>query len=162
MVKWAVELSEHGIEYRPRPAIKAQALADFMVELIDEGKETSQLLWKLFVDGSSTSQGSGAAEYEALLAGIKLAQAAGAKHLEACSDSQLVVNQVKGDFEAKEKRMAQYLDLIRTFGQTFEKFELKRIPRSENEEADQLAKLASSLTIMRDRSITLLTQEHQR
>ncbi|KAL0430730.1 UNVERIFIED_CONTAM: hypothetical protein Sradi_0699000 [Sesamum radiatum] len=56
--------------------------------------------------------------------------------------------------------MAQYLDLIRTFGQTFEKFELKRIPRSENEEADQLAKLASSLTIMRDRSITLLTQEH--
>ncbi|KAL0303247.1 UNVERIFIED_CONTAM: hypothetical protein Sradi_6192800 [Sesamum radiatum] len=42
MVKWAVELSEHGIEYRPRPAIKAQALADFMVELIDEGKETSQ------------------------------------------------------------------------------------------------------------------------
>ncbi|KAL0345043.1 UNVERIFIED_CONTAM: Transposon Ty3-I Gag-Pol polyprotein [Sesamum radiatum] len=87
-------------------------------------------------------------EYEALLAGIKLAQAAGAKHLEACSDSQLVVNQVKGDFEAKEKRMAQYLDLIRTFGQTFEKFELKRIPRSENEEADQLAKLASSLTIM--------------
>ncbi|KAL0313356.1 UNVERIFIED_CONTAM: Ribonuclease HI [Sesamum radiatum] len=186
IVKWAVELSEHGIEYRPRPAIKAQALADFMVELTDEGKETSQSLWKLFVDGSSTSQESGAgviletpqgeriqyalrfnfnasnneAEYEALLAGMKLAQAAGAKHLEACSDSQLVVNQVKGDFEAKEKRMAQYLDLIRAFGQTFEKFELKHIPRSKNEEADQLAKLASSLTIMKDRSITLLTQEH--
>ncbi|KAL0366948.1 UNVERIFIED_CONTAM: Retrovirus-related Pol polyprotein from transposon opus [Sesamum radiatum] len=132
MVKWALELSEHGIEYRLRPTIKAQALADFMVELTSEEKESDQSWWKLFVDGPSTSQGSGAgviletpqgeriqyalrfnfnasnneAEYEALLAGMKLAQAAGAKYLEACSNSQLVVNQVKGDFEAKEKRMA--------------------------------------------------------
>ncbi|KAL0453525.1 UNVERIFIED_CONTAM: hypothetical protein Slati_1330600 [Sesamum latifolium] len=91
---------------------------------------------------------------------MKLAQAAGAKYLEAFSDSQLVVNQVMGDFEAKGKRMAQYLDLIRAFCQTFEKFELKRVPRSDNEEADQLSKLASSLTTMKDRSIILLTQEH--
>ncbi|KAL0416230.1 UNVERIFIED_CONTAM: hypothetical protein Slati_3454900 [Sesamum latifolium] len=33
MVKWAVELSEFGIEFRPRPAIKAQVLADFIAEL---------------------------------------------------------------------------------------------------------------------------------
>ncbi|KAL0449302.1 UNVERIFIED_CONTAM: Retrovirus-related Pol polyprotein from transposon gypsy [Sesamum latifolium] len=160
MVKWIVELSEYGIEYRPRPAIKAQVLADFVTELTGEAKESDQSWWKLFVDGSSTSQGSGAAEYEALLAGMKLVQAAGAKYLEACSDSQLVVNHVRGDFEAKGKRMAQYLDLIRTFCQTFEKFELKCVPRSDNEEADQLAKLASSLTTMKDRSIILLTQEH--
>ncbi|KAL0413143.1 UNVERIFIED_CONTAM: hypothetical protein Sradi_1516000 [Sesamum radiatum] len=56
--------------------------------------------------------------------------------------------------------MALYLDLIHTFCQTFERFELKRIPRSNNEEADQLAKLASSLTTIRYRSIILLTQEH--
>ncbi|KAL0437771.1 UNVERIFIED_CONTAM: hypothetical protein Sradi_0485000 [Sesamum radiatum] len=56
--------------------------------------------------------------------------------------------------------MAQNLDLIRAFCQTFERFELKRIPRSNNEEADQLAKLASSLTTIKNRSITLLTQEH--
>ncbi|KAL0426874.1 UNVERIFIED_CONTAM: hypothetical protein Slati_2862200 [Sesamum latifolium] len=91
---------------------------------------------------------------------MKLARAAGAKYLEACSDSQLVVNQVRGDFEAIEKRMAQYLNLIRTIGQTFKKFELKCVPRTDNEEADQLAKLASSLTTMKDRSIILLTQEH--
>ncbi|KAL0303251.1 UNVERIFIED_CONTAM: Retrovirus-related Pol polyprotein from transposon opus [Sesamum radiatum] len=125
MVKWAVELSEHGIEYRPRPAIKAQALADFMVELMDEEKRPVNRCGSYSWMGRPPRKGAG-----------------------------------QGDFEAKEKRMAQYLDLIRTFGQTFEKFELKRIPRSENEEADQLAKLASSLTIMRDRSITLLTQEH--
>ncbi|KAK4392686.1 Retrovirus-related Pol polyprotein from transposon opus [Sesamum angolense] len=123
----AVELSEYGIEYHPRPAIKAQALVDFVVEMTAEEGEHKQRWWKLFVDGSSTLQGSGVgviletpqgdkiqyalrfsfdasnneAEYEALLAGGRLAQAAGAKYLRAYSDSQLVVNQVNGEYEAK-------------------------------------------------------------
>ena len=32
MVQWAVELSQFDIEYRPRIAIKAQELADFITE----------------------------------------------------------------------------------------------------------------------------------
>ncbi|KAL0355253.1 UNVERIFIED_CONTAM: Transposon Tf2-12 polyprotein [Sesamum radiatum] len=36
MVKWAVELSEFGIEFRLRPAIKTQVLADFFMELANE------------------------------------------------------------------------------------------------------------------------------
>ena len=32
MVQWAVELSQFNIDYRPRTEIKAQALADFVVE----------------------------------------------------------------------------------------------------------------------------------
>ncbi|XP_077230114.1 uncharacterized protein LOC143863309 [Tasmannia lanceolata] len=32
LVKWAVELSEFDIQYAPRPAIKAQVLADFVAE----------------------------------------------------------------------------------------------------------------------------------
>ena len=32
LVKWAVELGEFDIEYKPHPAIKAQVLADFIVE----------------------------------------------------------------------------------------------------------------------------------
>ena len=32
MVQWAIELSQCDIEYYPRTAIKAQALADFIVE----------------------------------------------------------------------------------------------------------------------------------
>ncbi|KAK4403978.1 Ribonuclease HI [Sesamum angolense] len=185
MVKWAVELSEYGIEYHPRSAIKAQALVDFVVEMTAEEGEHKQQWWKLFVDGSSTLQGSGAgviletpqgdkiqyglrfsfdasnneAEYEALLAGGRLAQAAGAKYLRAYSDSQLIVNQVNGDYEAKGEKMIQYLNLIRTLCQKFEKFELQRVPRSNNEEADQLAKLASSLTTVQNRKIILLTQD---
>lgn len=32
MVKWAVELTQYSLEYRPQTAIKGQALADFIVE----------------------------------------------------------------------------------------------------------------------------------
>ena len=32
MLKWAMELSDFDIDYRPQPTIKAQALADFIVE----------------------------------------------------------------------------------------------------------------------------------
>ena len=32
LVLWAIELSEFDIRYRPRTSIKAQALADFIVE----------------------------------------------------------------------------------------------------------------------------------
>ena len=32
MVQWAIELSQFDIEYHPRIAIKAQALANFIIE----------------------------------------------------------------------------------------------------------------------------------
>ena len=32
MVQWAIELSQFDIEYHPKIAIKAQALADFIAE----------------------------------------------------------------------------------------------------------------------------------
>ena len=40
MVQWAIELSQFDIEYHPRTTIKAQALADFIVEftLLDEDR----------------------------------------------------------------------------------------------------------------------------
>ena len=36
MVTWLIELSEFDIQYEPRATIKAQALADFLVEMVDE------------------------------------------------------------------------------------------------------------------------------
>ncbi|KAL0298838.1 UNVERIFIED_CONTAM: hypothetical protein Sradi_6543600 [Sesamum radiatum] len=54
MVKWAVELSEYGIEFHPRPAIKAQVLADFVVELAYDEASISTPTWSVYVDGSST------------------------------------------------------------------------------------------------------------
>ncbi|KAM1677501.1 hypothetical protein ACFX1S_037967 [Malus domestica] len=91
--------------------------------------------WSLYVDGSSNQQGCGAglvlttpnkvamdyalrfkfkvsnneAEYEALLAGLRLAKHLGVKQIDIFSDSQLVVNQVTNNFDAKDSSMAAYL-----------------------------------------------------
>ena len=44
-------------------------------------------------------------EYEAILTRLKIGQALGAKTALLKSDSQFVIGQVNGDFEAKESRM---------------------------------------------------------
>ena len=87
--------------------------------------------WKIQMDGSATRKVGGAgvvlispekeklkyaiilqflatnneAEYKALLTGLSLAKALGAKNLIVQADSQLIIGQVKGDYEAKEERM---------------------------------------------------------
>ena len=43
------------------------------------------------------------AEHEALLIGLSLGKALGAKNLIVQADSQLIMGQVKGDYEAKEE-----------------------------------------------------------
>ncbi|XP_012835110.1 PREDICTED: uncharacterized protein LOC105955856 [Erythranthe guttata] len=183
MAKWAIELSEYGVEFRSRPAIKAQVLADFLVEMTFNESTCSTPTWTVYVDGSSTTGGSGAgiwitspegdaleyalklefpasnneAEYEALVAGLKLAQAAGAKKLVTHSDSQLVVNQVLGTYEAKEESMIKYLELVKRLMESFEKVEVRQIPRAENAMADKLARLASSMSKLDSRKITFLS-----
>ena len=53
------------------------------------------------------------AEYKALLTGLSLAKALGAKNLIVQDNSQLIIGQVKGDYEAKEERMQKYLKIVK-------------------------------------------------
>ena len=53
------------------------------------------------------------AEYEALVAGLDLAKAAGAARVVLYCDSQVITNQVNGDYECKGERMKKYLDQVR-------------------------------------------------
>ena len=65
-MKWAIELSEFDIRYKPKTAIKWQVLADFVMEFTsaepakDAQTTTDLSIWKLSVDGASNAQGSGA------------------------------------------------------------------------------------------------------
>ena len=52
--------------------------------------------------------------------------------------------QVKGEYEAMEKRMKIYLTVIQTLLSHFKKVEFLQIVREENVEADRLTRLASS------------------
>ncbi|XP_030477954.1 uncharacterized protein LOC115694995 [Cannabis sativa] len=124
----------------PSNIIKGQALADFLIEGIT--LEESPLVqrdtdtWKLFVDGASNEQGSGAgvililpegfkfhyalrfqfdtsnnkAEYEALIVALRIFEALKVKNLVCHSDSQMIVNQVLGEYQAKGLKAAKYLE----------------------------------------------------
>ena len=84
------------------------------------------------------------AEYEALLIGMAMVQKMGGKTVEMFSDSRLVVGQVKGELEARDTRMQEYLGQVRRIQMKFEFFDLSHIPKSGNTYADSLATLATS------------------
>ena len=59
-------------------------------------------------------------EYEALLTGLSLARVLEAKTLIVQADSQLIVGQVRGDYEAKEERMQKYVKIVQELLQHFD------------------------------------------
>jgi ribonuclease HI len=168
MVAWSVDVSEFDITFSPRGAIKSQILADFLLELTAPPEENKEQPWTLSVDGASNIRGSGAglvlegpdgvlieqslrfsfkasnnqAEYDALLAGMKLAKEMDITDLRAKSDSQLVTNQVSGEFQTKDPQLVKYLEKVRNLANHFNSFELVYFPREQNARADLLSKLA--------------------
>ncbi|XP_043687661.1 uncharacterized protein LOC122638877 [Telopea speciosissima] len=93
------------------------------------------------------------AEYEALIAGLKNAKAIQIKRLTAQSDSQLVVNQINGDYEAKDDCMAAYLMVAKEYFGSFKMFEMQRISRSENKKANALSRLSTEALVQLDGSV---------
>ena len=66
-----------------------------------------------------------------------------ASELMVYSDSQLVVNQVSGVYEAKDDRMMKYQALVRNHIKRFQAISVQQIGREETGRADELAGLAS-------------------
>ncbi|XP_015957282.1 uncharacterized protein LOC107481513 [Arachis duranensis] len=51
MMNWSIELSQFDVRYEPRSAIKAQAMVDFLAEMMHPDFDTPT--WKLHLDGAS-------------------------------------------------------------------------------------------------------------
>lgn len=94
--------------------------------------------WQLFINGMSNTQGVGASiilirpnnmeiayalkfnfkvtnnevEYDALLAGLGMSLVFGVNHLEIKGDSQLIVNQVNGQFQSRGENIQACLDKV--------------------------------------------------
>jgi hypothetical protein len=83
------------------------------------------------------------AEYEALLYGLKIAIELGVKRLDVRGDSQLMVDQVMKNAGCHDDKMEAYCKAVRALEDKFYGIELNHVPRRYNEEADELAKIAS-------------------
>ncbi|KAF8106370.1 hypothetical protein N665_0142s0009 [Sinapis alba] len=149
--------------------INGQVLADFLVKLPAEDLKNKEpdSTWLLHIDGSSSKQGAvigirltsptgeiieqsfrldfhasnNEADYEALVAGLRLAHGLKIHNIQTYCDSQIVANQYN---ITRDERMDAYLKIVQDLAQYFDHFLLTRIPHSENSHADALAALASS------------------
>jgi hypothetical protein len=121
--KWTVKLGALNIDFKPRIAIKSQALVDFMAEWRENQLPTPTERpehWVMYFDGSLKLEGAGAGvllisptseqlkyvvqifwkvsnnedEYEALLHGLRLVASLCIKRLLVYGDSAVVINQV--------------------------------------------------------------------
>jgi ribonuclease HI len=172
IAKWLVELMGETLAYAPRKAVKSQILADFVAEWTDTQLPPPQIqaeCWTLYFDGSVMKTGAGAgllfvsplgehmryavrlhfpasnnmAEYEALLCGLKIAIEIGVKRLDVRGDLQLVIDQVMKNASCHDDKMEAYCKAVRALEDNFYGIELNHVPRRYNEEADELAKIAS-------------------
>ncbi|XP_050211775.1 uncharacterized protein LOC126661936 [Mercurialis annua] len=155
LVSWSVQLGGYDIR--------------------DQTEEADEQLlkWVLEVDGAANLEGSGAgvvlrgphgvtlrssvkfdfpasnnaAEYEALLIGLRMVNVVKAEHVTIRSDSQLVVCQIPGTFEARDPEMRRYVDRVKFFLNKIQelggKWVIEQVPRLENQEANVLAKAAT-------------------
>ncbi|XP_062114208.1 uncharacterized protein LOC133825259 [Humulus lupulus] len=111
---------------------------------LTKGQSTG--IWKLQVDDSSNTRGSGLglvltspqgdvikqavrcgfkdtnneSEYEAMIAGLGLAQDMGVKKIMVFSDSQLVVNQMQDSYQAWDNKMTAYLNKTKELQSIFD------------------------------------------
>ncbi|XP_074370379.1 uncharacterized protein LOC141711645 [Apium graveolens] len=98
-------------------------------------------------------------EYEALINGLKIALEVGVVNLIARSDSELVVNQVNGGFQAQEPRTELYMRCVQHLLEKFGSARLEGVPREENSNADALAKMGSQMDSIQLGQIPLGIQE---
>nr|GEY89856.1 reverse transcriptase domain-containing protein [Tanacetum cinerariifolium] len=109
--------------------------------LILTNPERMEFTYALRIEFTATNN---EVEYEALIAGLRIATRMGTRNLEENVDSRLVANHVLGEYVAKEDNMVQYLDKTKLLIQGFDRFTIKQVPRSENKKADALSKIAST------------------
>jgi ribonuclease HI len=178
----------HNITYAPCSAIKSQVLTDFVAEWTEMQTPPAPIehkTWTMYFDGSVMKEGAGvglvlisplgirmkymvrlhfltsnnAAEYEALINGLRIAVELGIKRLEIIGNSKLVVGQVMKDKNCVDPKMAAYCQAVRDLEGKFHSLELHHVLRDYNKAADVLAKAASSRSLVPHR--VFASDQHQ-
>jgi ribonuclease HI len=83
------------------------------------------------------------AEYEALLCGLRISIETGIKRLDVRGDSQLVIDQVMKNESCHDDNMEAYCNAVCTLEDKMYDIKINHVPHRYNEEAGELAKIAS-------------------
>ncbi|GJY97710.1 reverse transcriptase domain-containing protein, partial [Tanacetum coccineum] len=135
--KYTVEIGAYNITFETRNAVKGQGSGAGLVLIGPSGVEYTYALRLTFTNTNNE------AEYEALLAGLRIARSMKIQNLEAKVDSILVASQINGSYVANSDSMIKYLAKAKEYIACFKSFSIKNIPRNLNQKADMLGKIAS-------------------
>ena len=129
--------------------------------------------WKLYFDGSRHQNGAGIglllvspcgeptyfmfeilyecsnneAEYEALIMGLELLVARGARNVDIIGDSQLVIKQLTREYRCESQTLAKYFVVAVRLLREFDSVSLRHVSRRMNEVANELVQIASNYKI---------------
>ena len=80
-----------------------------------------------------------AAEYKALIAGLKEALRQGCGRLSLCMDSELIVRQLEGRYKVRHEQLLPLYQEAKTLLARFDAWQVRHVPRTQNQTADALA-----------------------
>ncbi|CAM8911187.1 unnamed protein product [Rhodiola kirilowii] len=137
--------------------------------------------WQMFFDGAVRRDGAGAgvvfvspenhllpflftltqlcsnnmAEYQALLLGLQMARQIRIDEMDIYGDSQLVINQVLGEYEVRKDDLIPYHRHATQLLNEFDSISIGHVPRSANKLADALANLAANLALGAEETMSI-------
>ena len=82
------------------------------------------------------------AEYRAVIAALEYALRSGVSQVDMYSDSELIVNQLNGQYRVKEATLKPLYQRVKQLQIQLESFKITHVPREQNEEANRLANMA--------------------
>jgi len=85
------------------------------------------------------------AEYTALLVGLEKALELTASEIDIFMDSELVVRQIKGEYQVKNEKLLEIFVQVQKLLKKFSSYKIEHIPREKNKEADRLSNQAINL-----------------
>ncbi|XP_058068594.1 uncharacterized protein LOC131217661 [Magnolia sinica] len=158
---------------------------DILLIKEEEGRKAGE--WTLFFNGAINSKGSGVgdilyspedvpipisrrlafqctnyvAEYEACIASIRETIILNVKKLGVFGDSQLIINQINGDWKTKDEKLIPYHVYLENLAEEFEEITFSYMPRIKNQFVDALATLPLMLEIPKGVTEWELTVELQ-
>ncbi|KAK2407622.1 hypothetical protein QL285_043225 [Trifolium repens] len=183
--KWALALTEYSLTYKPLKAVKGQIVADFIVDhsLVKMQQEYVDIQpWILYFDGSKHKHGTGIgiliisptkvptkfkykinglcsnneAEYEALITGLEILKDLGAKNIKIRGDSELVLKQLTQEYKCVIEHLAKYFYIASSLLDCFDHVDIEHVPRLENQEANDLAQIASGYKMSKEKLTQLI------
>jgi len=178
--KWALALTKYSLTYQSLKSVKGQIVADFIADhsVIEPAlKGACDQPWKLYFDGSSHKNGTGIgvviispknvpttykfrlnqfcsnneAEYEVLIAGLEILLELGAKNVEIKGDSELVLKQLTKEYRCAKESLIVYYATANALLKRFAHVAIRYAPRTENQEANDLAHTASGYKVPKER-----------